>query len=43
MVNIMPKVAIILVNYNGISDTIDCVKSLCKINYPNYDIIIVDS
>lgn len=43
MVNIMPKVAIILVNYNGISDTIDCVKSLCKINYPNYDIIIVEN
>ena len=31
-----PSVAIIIVNYNGIEDTIECVKSLNKINYDNY-------
>lgn len=38
-----PLVAIILVNYNGYKDTIDCVKSLQKITYPNYKIIVVNN
>lgn len=36
-------VAIVLVNYNGANDTIDCVKSLQKLTYTNYKIIIVDN
>jgi GT2 family glycosyltransferase len=36
-------VYIILVNYNGYKDTIECVNSLKKINYKNYKIIIVDN
>lgn len=39
----MPKVYIILINYNGYKDTMECIKSLCKINYENYKIIIVDN
>lgn len=37
------KVAIILLNYNGYEDTIECFKSLRKISYVNYEIIIVDN
>lgn len=38
-----PKVSIILVNYNGTKDTIDCINSLNKIMYENYEIIVVDN
>lgn len=38
-----PLIAIILVNYNGIRDTIDCVRSIKKTNYENYRIILVDN
>lgn len=39
----MPLIYIILVNYNGYKDTIECVKSLEKIDYSNYKIIIIDN
>lgn len=39
----MPSVYIILVNYNGYKDTIECINSLTKINYDNYKIVIVDN
>lgn len=38
-----PRVSIILVNYNGWKDTVDCINSLSHINYNNYEIIIVDN
>ncbi|GAA0083796.1 glycosyltransferase family 2 protein [Clostridium sp. CTA-7] len=38
-----PLVYIILVNYNGVEDTIECIKSLNKIKYDNYKIVIVDN
>ena len=38
-----PQVAIIIVNYNGFSDTAACVASLEKIDYSNYQIIVVDN
>lgn len=38
-----PSVAIILVNYNGYDDTVECVKSLLNITYRNYRIYIVDN
>jgi GT2 family glycosyltransferase len=34
---------IILVNYNGWLDTIECIESLLKLNYPNYRIVVVDN
>lgn len=37
------KIAIILVNYNGISDTIECIKSINNIKNKNYKIIVVDN
>jgi GT2 family glycosyltransferase len=38
-----PKVYIVLVNYNTWEDTIECIESLKKIDYPNYQIIVVDN
>jgi len=37
------KVHIILLNWNNEEDTLECVKSLEKISYNNYEIIIVDN
>lgn len=38
-----PRVSIILVNYNGLEDTIECVKSIYDSTYKNFDIIVVDN
>lgn len=42
-----PSVAIIIVNWNGAGDTIDCIESLKKINPPsggqNYKIFLIDN
>ncbi len=37
------KVSIILVNYNGWQDTIECLESILRNDYPNYQIIVVDN
>lgn len=39
----MNKVYIVLVNYNNYSDTIECVESLLKSNYQNFQLFIVDN
>lgn len=38
-----PKVSIIILNWNGIKDTEECLNSLRNINYNNYEIIVVDN
>jgi GT2 family glycosyltransferase len=38
-----PKVAIIILNWNGLEDTIECLEFLRKIPYPNYEVIVVDN
>jgi len=38
-----PKVSIIILNWNGWKDTIECLESLYQITYPNYDVIVVDN
>jgi GT2 family glycosyltransferase len=38
-----PKVSIIILNWNRQFDTLGCLKTLAKINYPNYDIILIDN
>ena len=43
MSNKWPKVAIIVLNYNGWKDTIECLESLQRITYPNFQIIVVDN
>src|SRR3989344_4022189 len=41
--NKSPRVSIIILNWNGVNDTIECLDSLKEITYPNYEIIIVDN
>ncbi len=38
-----PKVFIIILNWNGWKDTIECLESLYAISYPNYQVIVVDN
>ncbi len=38
-----PKVSIIILNWNGLKDTIECLESLKKITYPTYQVIVVDN
>ncbi len=38
-----PKVAVIILNWNGSEDTIECLESLRQITYPNYNILVVDN
>jgi GT2 family glycosyltransferase len=38
-----PKVTIITLNWNRKDDTVDCVKSLLKLDYPDYEIVVVDN
>jgi len=38
-----PLVSVIIVNYNGKTHLEKCLKSLMKINYKNYEIILVDN
>jgi len=41
--NPMPRVSIILLNWNGLDDTLECLGTICRSDYPNYDIIVVDN
>jgi len=38
-----PKVYIILLNYNNWADTIECLESVLRNDYPNYQVIVVDN
>ena len=38
-----PKVAIIILNWNGRKDTIECLESVLRNTYPNYQVIVVDN
>ena len=39
----MPKVSIVLVNWNNFEDSEECLKSLKKVTYPNYEVLLVDN
>lgn len=39
----IPTVAIIILNWNGKEDTIECLESLKLITYPEYEILLVDN
>ena len=43
MNNSNPRIAIIILNWNGKEDTIECLESLKHITYPNYEILLVDN
>ena len=41
--NSVPKVYILILNYRGCDDTPECLESVLRIDYPNYQIILVDN
>lgn len=40
---LFPKAFIIILNYNGWADTIECLESVLRIDYPNYRVVVVDN
>lgn len=38
-----PKVSIIILNWNGGEDVIECLKSVKDIDYPDYEVLVVDN
>lgn len=38
-----PSVSIIVVNYNGTEDTLECLESIQNVDYQNYRIILIDN
>lgn len=41
--SLSPLVSIIILNFNGWRDTIECLESVLKIDYNNYKIVVVDN
>ncbi|MEW6040899.1 MAG: glycosyltransferase family 2 protein [Elusimicrobiota bacterium] len=39
----VPKVFIIVLNWNNIDDTLECLDSAINITYPNYEIVFIDN
>ena len=37
------RASIVILNWNGWRDTVECLESVYQINYPNYDVIVVDN
>ena len=38
-----PLISIIILNWNGWEDTIECLESVYQLNYPNYNVIVLDN
>lgn len=38
-----PKVFIIIINFNGQADTRECLTSLAKLDYPDFEVVVVDN
>lgn len=38
-----PKVYIIILNWNGLKDTLECLESVFKLDYLNFEVIVVDN
>jgi len=38
-----PSVAIVVLSWNGIKDTVQCLESLQALTYPHYRVIVVDN
>jgi len=39
----IPRVTIIILNWNGISDTLECLESVTELEYPEVQVIVVDN
>ena len=38
-----PKITVVVLNWNGLSDTLNALASLSNLTYPNYDVVVVDN
>jgi GT2 family glycosyltransferase len=38
-----PRVSVVIINWNGWKDTLECLESLFDVNYSNYDVVVVDN
>ncbi len=38
-----PRISVIILNWNGWKDTLECLESLRQISYPSYDLVVVDN
>lgn len=41
--NALPKVCVLVLNYNGTADTDECIASLEDLNYPKYQVLLIDN
>ena len=39
----MPRVEVVVLNWNGLVDTLECLESLACLDYPNYEVVVVDN
>jgi hypothetical protein len=39
----IPKVTIIVLNYNGLADTLACLESLASLDYPESEVVVIDN
>lgn len=39
----LPHVTIVILNWNRIADTLECLESLARVDYPSFSIIVVDN
>ena len=39
----LPIVYIIILNWNGLQDTIECLDTVFKLQYPNFKVVLVDN
>ena len=39
----VPRVSIVLVNWNNVNDSVECLESLRQCTYPNYEVTVVDN
>lgn len=42
-VNIFPRIYIVILNWNGWKDSIECLEHLAVLNYPNFKIVLCDN
>ena len=39
----LPKIYVVILNYNSWMDTVECLESVLRSDYPNYQVIVVDN
>ena len=39
----LPLIYIIILNWNGLQDTLECLGSILKMDYPNFRVVVVDN